>query len=128
MIRAGYAVIDLKGKSLSNVAVVIKGIYDAIEATPKQILLTGIVDGTSGSDVEIKDTFCTPVVSSGDFVFNIIEAGISITVTDDDEVTVSALTISADNLPVASSSGLGVMQVGSGLSATSAGIVSVSAS
>lgn len=79
--NGGYKVIDLKGVTLSSTAVTIAGIYDAIESNNKATMLSGFVFDS----VEYDDVFTLFVESSGDFVTTV--NGITITVTDDDEVT-----------------------------------------
>lgn len=114
--KAGYKVIDLKGKPLtlaSETAVVIDGIYDKIEGTRKVVMVSGLVttDGEETPTItEYPDFFVNFVVASDDFVATHVVGTATvgsvttatflvITVTDDDEIFVRLVTTS-DTQPV----------------------------
>lgn len=85
--KGGYKLINFKGVALTTGGdpVTIDGIYDAIENNyGKAELLAGLNIG----GVEKPETYAAHTVSSGDYVFS-TEYG-TITVTSDDEVTLTA--------------------------------------
>lgn len=89
-LKGGYKIVDFKGKALSTTAVVIPGIYDAIEGNySKPLLASGIVITISGLDTEYADEYIVPTVSSGDY--NITFHGYTIAIDDDDKVTATAI-------------------------------------
>lgn len=82
MRKGGYKIIDLKDNSLSNDAVTIEGIYEAIEGSyRKPLLLSGVnIGGTEKPDV-----FVEANVSGSDYT--IVAYGGTLTITDEDSVT-----------------------------------------
>lgn len=80
--KGGYIIIDLEGKEIGE-GITVKGIYDILEGATKPILIKGVV----ASDVEYKPTFAPVYVSGTDFIIE-INSTISLTVDDDDKVTV----------------------------------------
>lgn len=87
MLETGIQVLDLKDIDLepdAETAAVIKGAYETIEGTRKAILVTGLViDG-----VEQHSAFLVFTVDSGNYVAMIGNSYI-LTITDDDEVTIT---------------------------------------
>lgn len=80
--RGGYQIVNLKGISLSNTAVVIPGIYESIEGNHfKPLLLSGI----NLSGVEKADSYITTKAGTNDFTISVYEG--TITVTNEDFVT-----------------------------------------
>lgn len=84
----GYVTIDLKGKALNGTATTIAGVYDAIEASTKPLLITGLVNKLSGTAVEVKPTMADSVtVVSSNYVVRV--GDIDITITSGDAVTIA---------------------------------------
>lgn len=86
--KGGYKLIDLLNNSFTaGTPITIEGIYEAIEGNyGKRIVLTGFVVG----EIEYDDVEVEVTVSSGDFVFEAY--GYNFVITDDDEVTITAVT------------------------------------
>lgn len=83
MLNGGYKIIDLQGVALSGEAVIIDGIYEAIEGNfGKAIMLSGFNVG----GIEKDDVFVNVNVDSGNFVIEVY--GQKLTITDGDEVTI----------------------------------------
>lgn len=81
--NGGYKILDLEKVTVpasDAEHAVVNGIYEAIEGTRKPILISGLHTALA----EYPDTFAAPVLREGDFEFNIF--GITVTVTDDDEI------------------------------------------
>lgn len=90
-LRGGYKIIDLKGKPLTpNVGMVYEGIYESIEETRKPILLTGLAILIDGNIMEYKDTYVLFYLLEGQYIATLLIEGITITVTDNDIVTITA--------------------------------------
>lgn len=134
MKRGGYRIIDLQDKLItldSETGVEIPGIYEAIEGNYRKALLISGLTTTDGevtpTITEFGDFFATARIVESDFVINSIEAGVKLTINDDDEVTVTAADVTG-YVALASTTGVGVVSVGTGLAVDSDGELSVSAS
>jgi len=106
MLKGGYKIIDLKGKSIDTDAedpsITVAGIYDAIEGNyGKALMLSGLVLDTT----EYADFMTQAIVSSDDFVIRFDVAIVApivgtagsvaykqLTIDDDDKVTYAAVT------------------------------------
>ena len=85
MANGGYRIIDLKNVSVGSTAKTIDGVYDAIENTNKQLLLTNInIGGT-----KYHDTIIDVTVSSSKFVWTVY--GYNFEVTNQDKVKATAV-------------------------------------
>lgn len=85
-LKGGYKVIDFKAMPLSGNATTIPGIYEAIEGNfHKRLIASGIVVDSK----ELNDTEIIPKVSGDDFIIDVYEGEYTLTINDDDEVTVA---------------------------------------
>lgn len=85
MANGGYRIIDLKNVSLGSTAKDVAGVYDAINGTNKQLLLTNInIGGT-----KYHDTIIDVKVSSTKFVWTVY--GYNFEVTTADKVKATAV-------------------------------------
>lgn len=83
--KAGYQILDLKGKEIKTAGTVIPGAYETIEGSEVPIVVTGINDETLG---EIKPRYVAFDVSGTDYV-GYLNPGYTITVDDDDKVVIA---------------------------------------
>lgn len=87
---SGVKYIDLEGNNFlsTGTPVTIKGVYNRIKSTRKRIVLTNFsIDGVKSHDID------SPVTSDGTdyhIIFFIRTGKITITITSDDEITLTA--------------------------------------
>ena len=86
--KGGYKIIDLKNKELQiGVGMVYDGIYDAIESTTKQILISGLnIDGLEVNDLPV---IFTSVESSYQAIIPLSTGDKYINVNDNDVVIIN---------------------------------------
>lgn len=86
--NGGYKIIDFNGSHITFSGVTIPGIFDAIESTNKATLLSGVVLDSGESVIEMDDFYGTFIYSEGVYTID-IPGAITLTITDEDLVTVS---------------------------------------
>lgn len=94
----GYHIIDLGGKQLTpGEGMVFPGIYAQIEGTRKRIVFSG---GNLGG-TELNDFEAVPVPAGSTFVFTLVlgEGLTTITVTDEDALTVTVAPVVDEDEP-----------------------------
>ena len=83
MANGGYRIIDIKNVSIGSTAKKIAGVYDAINGTNKQLLLTNInIGGT-----KYHDTIIDVTVSSTKFVWTVYGYNFEVTTADNVKAT-----------------------------------------
>lgn len=86
MLRGGYKIVDFKDVNItSDAGGTVVGIFEEIEGSYRKALL---VSGVTIDGVEQRDTWITPSVNEGSYVFTAY--GKTFTVKNDDTITIAA--------------------------------------
>lgn len=82
----GYKMVDLHDISVSTTATTISGVFNAIkDSYRKPLMLVNIKISTA----KMQDAYISPLLSSGDYVFDLY--GYTWTITEADSVTLTAI-------------------------------------